>query len=56
VASDAPATDVPPRATREVRFLLPDKPSIAVLPFDNLTRDPEQDYFSDGMTEDLITL
>ncbi|HEX6142383.1 MAG TPA: adenylate/guanylate cyclase domain-containing protein [Geminicoccaceae bacterium] len=34
---------------------LPDKPSIAVLPFDNLSGDPEQDYFVDGVTEDLIT-
>ena len=32
-----------------------DKPSIAVLPFDNLSDDPSQDYFSDGMAEDLIT-
>ena len=36
-------------------FPLPDKPSIAVLPFDNLSDDPEQAYFSDGMTDDLIT-
>jgi adenylate cyclase len=34
---------------------LPDKPSVAVLPFANLSRDPAQDYFSDGVTEDLIT-
>jgi len=34
---------------------LPDKPSIAVLPFDNLSGDPEQAYFADGIAEDLIT-
>jgi adenylate cyclase len=32
-----------------------DKPSLAVLPFDNLSGDPDQDYFADGMVEDLIT-
>jgi adenylate cyclase len=34
---------------------LPDKPSIAVLPFTNLSGDPEQEYFADGMVEDIIT-
>ena len=34
---------------------LPDRPSIAVLPFTNMSGDPEQDYFADGMVEDIIT-
>src|SRR5438045_3571542 len=34
---------------------LPDKPSIAVLPFTNMSNDPEQEYFADGIAEDIIT-
>ena len=41
----------PPRPA----LTLPDKPSIAILPFINLSSDPEQDYFADGMAEDIIT-
>ena len=36
-------------------FPLPDKPSIAVLPFKNMSAEPEQEYFVDGLTDDLIT-
>jgi TolB-like protein len=45
-----------PRAREApARLALPDKPSIAVLPFQNMSGDPEQDYFADGMVEDIIT-
>jgi adenylate cyclase len=37
------------------RLELPDKPSIAVLPFQNMSGDPEQEFFADGMSEDIIT-
>jgi adenylate cyclase len=47
-SKEAPPGDPKPLA-------LPDKPSIAVLPFQNLSGDPEQDYFADGIVEDIIT-
>ncbi|TIU31373.1 MAG: CadC-family transcriptional regulator, partial [Mesorhizobium sp.] len=37
------------------RLAPPDKPSIAVLPFQNMSGDPEQEYFGDGIAEDIIT-
>ncbi len=46
-----PIVAVEPRAT----LALPDRPSIAVLPFANMSGDAEQDYFADGMVEDIIT-
>jgi adenylate cyclase len=39
----------------KMAFPLPDKPSIAVLPFENMSDDPKQAFFSDGMTEEIIT-
>jgi adenylate cyclase len=46
---------VEPASVDKMAYPLPERPSIAVLPFDNLSGDSEQDYFSDGMTDDLIT-
>ncbi|MEK1888985.1 MAG: winged helix-turn-helix domain-containing tetratricopeptide repeat protein [Phyllobacterium sp.] len=50
--------DNPERAelpeSSELPLVLPDKPSIAALPFHNLSGDPEQEYFTDGMVEDII--
>jgi TolB-like protein/class 3 adenylate cyclase len=51
--SSSPATK-PPTETA-LPLALPDKPSIAVLPFQNMSGDPEQDYFTDGIAEDIIT-
>lgn len=42
-------------ANKTVQQPPPDKPSIAVLPFDNMSGDPEQEYFADAITEDIIT-
>jgi len=44
-----------PASEANMAFPLPDKPSIAVLPFNNMSDDASQEYFTDGMTEDLIT-
>jgi TolB-like protein/class 3 adenylate cyclase len=51
-SSTAPAK---PSVEPAPSLALPDKPSIAVLPFQNMSGDPEQEYFADGMVEDIIT-
>jgi TolB-like protein len=53
-ARAAPSVRDNPEASRPA-LPLPDRPAIAVLPFTNMTDDPAQDYFSDGISEDIIT-
>jgi adenylate cyclase len=54
-AKSALSTQPEANATRPAAPALPDKPSIAVLPFQNMSGDPEQEYFTDGIVEDIIT-
>src|SRR5262249_12241642 len=56
IAAEDATKEVPARtATTRIPLPLPDKPSIAVLPFQNMSGDPEQEYFADGVVEEIIT-
>jgi TolB-like protein/class 3 adenylate cyclase len=46
---------VEPASVEKMAYPLPEKPSIAVLPFDNMSGDPKQEYFSDGISEEIIS-
>jgi len=49
------APKIEPASVEKMAYPLPDKPSIAVLPFDNMSGDPEQDYIADGISENILT-
>jgi adenylate cyclase len=53
--TDAAADPMPSTVGAQGALPLPDKPSIAVLPFTNMSEVPDQEYFADGITEDIIT-
>src|ERR1700676_10869 len=52
---EEPKSTIPSEKGATPALTLPDRPSLAILPFDNLSGDPEQDYFADGMAEEVIT-
>jgi len=55
IGEEAGPSEPPAETSTKPPLALPDKPSIAVLPFQNMSGDPEQEYFADGMVEEIIT-